>query len=76
LSPVFTALLGLPLLGESFGWRTSLGCCASLAGVALVAQPGSAAVGWGRQRLWGMAFGFGGAVLAAGAYICIRLIGK
>lgn len=76
LSPIFTALLGYLLLGESFGLLTSLGCCASLAGVVMVAQPGSAAVDWSQRRLLGMAFGFTAALLAAGAYICIRQIGK
>ena len=46
----------------------------------LVAQPpwlaGSAAVEWSGERLWGTIFGFAGAALAAGGYICIRLIGK
>lgn len=37
---------------------------------------GSAAVEWSHERLLGMVFGFAGAALAAGAYICIRLIGK
>lgn len=76
LSPAFTAILGYLLLGEKFGWLTAAGCSASLGGVVMVAQPGSAAVDWSRQRLLGMVFGFAGAVLAAGAYICIRQIGK
>ncbi|KAL4420523.1 hypothetical protein ABPG75_010179 [Micractinium tetrahymenae] len=78
--PVITALLAWLLLGERFTWVMAAGCGASLAGVLLVAQPpwllGDSAVEWSHERLLGMVFGFAGAALAAGAYICIRLIGK
>lgn len=77
--PALTALLCWALLGERFGWLTGLGCGASLAGVVLVAQPPwllGGGVEWTHDRLLGMGFGFGGATLAAGAYTCIRLIGK
>lgn len=79
LSPAITALLCWLLLGEAFGWLTAAGCGASLTGVLLVAQPpwllGGAAE-WSHQRLLGTIFGVCGAALAAGAYACIRLIGK
>ncbi len=80
ICPALTALLAWLLLGEAFGWLTAGGCLASLAGVALVAQPpwlaGSGGSEWGPQRALGTVFGFAGASLAAGAYICIRTIGK
>lgn len=37
---------------------------------------GGAAVEWSDERLMGMVFGFVGAALAAGAYICIHQIGR
>jgi len=80
LCPALTAVLAWMLLGESFGWLTAAGCLASLFGVVLVAQPpwlvGGAAVEWSHQRPLGTALGVASAALAAGAYICIRLIGK
>ena len=60
-------------------------CLASLAGVVLIAQPPfilhlfSAAVAqqpWTHMRAVGMALGVTGALLAACAYVSIRLIGK
>lgn len=79
ISPALTALLCWLILGEPLGWLTAGGCLASLVGVALVAQPPwlvGGHVEWGRERLMGTLFGLAGATLAAGAYTCIRTIGK
>ena len=126
-NPAICAILGWLLLGEQFGWMTTVGCVcaylcvslvrahpgcpthrnpgcrpwaqyehaptlphacrclASLAGVVLIAQPPfilhlfSAAVEqqpWTHTRAVGMALGVTGALLAACAYVTIRVIGK
>lgn len=79
LCPALTAILCWLVLGEAVGWLTAAGCAASLAGVVLVAQPPWLLGGgarWSHARMLGTVFGVCGAVLAAGAYLCIRMIGK
>ena len=81
LNPSCTAALAWLVLGEAFGLLTGAGCAASLAGVALIVRPpllfgaAGAAAGWSHERAAGTIFGLISAVLAAGAYCCVRYIG-
>jgi len=46
VSPLFTTLLAIPLLGERVGWRRWAAVAAGFAGVLLIVQPTGAGVHW------------------------------
>jgi drug/metabolite transporter (DMT)-like permease len=79
-------LLAWLVLGEALSWLIGVGCCASFAGVLLVARPPflfthtaiseGSGDGWSHERALGIGFATGSAVLASGAYLAIRLIGR
>lgn len=78
INPALTALLAWPLLGEPLNAIGIAGCAASLIGMVLVVQPPAlfgSAEGWSGARAVGVGFGLASALLAAGAYLAIRVIG-
>jgi drug/metabolite transporter (DMT)-like permease len=79
VNPAITAVLAWAVLGERLGPGGVAGCALSLAGMVAVVQPPFLFGGgdaWSRRRAVGTAFAASSAVLAAGAYLAIRLIGK
>jgi len=72
-NPVFTALLAVPLLGESLSQNEVAGALLSLTGVALIAQPTFLFGGAGTAlNLLYVGVGLFGAVSAATAYVIVR----
>lgn len=79
VNPAITAVLAALLLGEPFGRFTAVGCLLSLLGMLLVVHPPFLFGGhmrWSHERAVGTAFAAASALLAAGAYLSIRMIGK
>ncbi len=76
-NPVWTALLAVPLLGESLRRREAAGIVASLAGVVLIARP-RFLFGGGPGALdpVHVAVALAGAVLSAAAYVTVRKLGE
>jgi len=79
VNPAITAALAALLLGEPFGRFTAAGCVLCMLGMVLVVHPPFLFGGhqeWSHQRAVGTAFALASALLAAGAYLSIRIIGK
>lgn len=76
-SPIWTAFLAVPFLGERVGRRESLIALSSLGGVILMARPTFlfGGVESGLPHLPVMV-GLVGAVFTAGAYVSVRMLGR
>lgn len=72
-SALFTPVLGLMFLGETVGPYRATAVIVGFIGVVIVAQPGGSAENW---NLLGMAFGLGGALVAAMLGVMLRLLGQ
>lgn len=74
-----TAVAASLVLRERLGARGAAGCALSLAGLVILTHPpflGGGHADWGPRRLLGAACGAGAAVFCAGAFVCVRCIGK
>ena len=72
LNPVFAAIIAALFLREPIEPAEALGIVASLAGVALIQQPGFLFGGSGRLALFPVLIALAGALLAATAYVLVR----
>ncbi|GFH19799.1 uncharacterized protein HaLaN_16815, partial [Haematococcus lacustris] len=80
LNPAVTAVAARLVMGEPLGWKGAAGVVISLGGLVLLSQPPflmqAGAQAWDSLRVRGTVFGLVSALCAAGAFICIRKLGK
>lgn len=79
INPPIVTVVAHYVFKEPLGWFGLAGCFMSLSGVVVLAHPpflfgGHAA--WGAARLVGTVAGLASSLLAAGAYMCIKMIGQ
>lgn len=78
-NPALTAVAAWAIRGEALGLLGVVGCLLSLAGMVVLTHPPMLFGGhedWGPRRVWGTVLGAVAACCAAGAFICIRFIGR